>query len=457
MGATTSKAKGKIVKKHGSRKLYCDFFYLGKRIERSLGLDDTSEGHKKADAWLEKVLTNINAGTFKFAEAFPGASEKEKDYFTRLEGWIYKPAPEQIKFGDFLDSWIKTDLAQMPHTTRVDYYSSINPWIRPFFSECTFFQINRSIVDRFIRGLVHKQTEEEIKVGIAPEPFGEKRIDNILAHLRHIWERACRDNHWELPSPFPPPKKRTTTSYQGERPAGEITSIVITEEDLRHNAARELEADRLPLRFEEWVRVYEHLDPWCRPIAVLMLLTGMIPSELAGICEGHLVKGYIHVRQVVSRGMLYKRTKTAYRDRDIRITQHIQTALDAIKGRSTGPFFITRESGKHFDHRFFWGKWSKAIKAAGIDYRVPYCLRHTFTAWCLCIGTDMNKLVDLLGHGSKEMVYNVYGKYVQGLEVDKEKILDFFGEDFLCPSSNEIAPNSAKVPAKEGGFFHTST
>lgn len=43
----------------------------------------------------------------------------------------------------------------------------------------------------------------------------------------------------------------------------------------------------------------------------------------------------------------------------------------------------------------------------------------------------MNKLVRLMGHGSKKMVYEVYGEYIDGLEEDACKILEYFGRDFL--------------------------
>ena len=36
-----------------------------------------------------------------------------------------------------------------------------------------------------------------------------------------------------------------------------------------------------------------------------------------------------------------------------------------------------------------------------------------------------------MGHGSKEMVYEVYGNYVEGLETDAGKIFGYFGKDFL--------------------------
>lgn len=65
--------------------------------------------------------------------------------------------------------------------------------------------------------------------------------------------------------------------------------------------------------------------------------------------------------------------------------------------------------------------------------KVPYSLRHTFAAWSLTIGIDMNKLVRLMGHGSKKMVYEVYGDYIEGLEEDFWKILEYFGRDFIEP------------------------
>ena len=44
---------------------------------------------------------------------------------------------------------------------------------------------------------------------------------------------------------------------------------------------------------------------------------------------------------------------------------------------------------------------------------------------------DPNRLVNLMGHGSKKMIYEVYGNYVEGLEMDAGKISDYFGKDFI--------------------------
>ncbi|WP_156912175.1 hypothetical protein [Citrifermentans bremense] len=39
-------------------------------------------------------------------------------------------------------------------------------------------------------------------------------------------------------------------------------------------------------------------------------------------------------------------------------------------------------------------------------------------------------LVNLMGHASKQMIYELYGRYVEGLEQDRLKILAYFGRDF---------------------------
>jgi integrase len=68
-----------------------------------------------------------------------------------------------------------------------------------------------------------------------------------------------------------------------------------------------------------------------------------------------------------------------------------------------------------------------------ITDKVPYSLRHSFAAWSLTLRIDPNRLVRLMGHGSKKMVYEVYGDYIEGLEEDFWKILDYFGRDFVEP------------------------
>jgi integrase len=48
-------------------------------------------------------------------------------------------------------------------------------------------------------------------------------------------------------------------------------------------------------------------------------------------------------------------------------------------------------------------------------------------------------MVRLLGHGSKKMVYDVYGNYVDGLENDVWDIANYFGRDFITVKNKPLS------------------
>lgn len=50
------------------------------------------------------------------------------------------------------------------------------------------------------------------------------------------------------------------------------------------------------------------------------------------------------------------------------------------------------------------------------------------------------KLVSLMGHSSKQMVYQVYGDYVEDLEDDVDDIIQYFGKDFLIKPGKKKSP-----------------
>jgi len=66
-------------------------------------------------------------------------------------------------------------------------------------------------------------------------------------------------------------------------------------------------------------------------------------------------------------------------------------------------------------------------------------MRHSFAAWAMTLRIDMLRLVALMGHRDKKMVFEVYGNYVEGLEQDVIKILDYFGKDFIAPEVKQHA------------------
>lgn len=109
--------------------------------------------------------------------------------------------------------------------------------------------------------------------------------------------------------------------------------------------------------------------------------------------------------------------KTEYRERRIPVTAAIREILDYVSERATGDYLFTMENDMTFTaERFQRRVWVKALELAGVTYRKPYTTRHTFAAWALTIRTDQNRLVNLMGHATKKIIYEVYGRYVEGLK-----------------------------------------
>ena len=171
-----------------------------------------------------------------------------------------------------------------------------------------------------------------------------------------------------------------------------------------------------------------------------MLLTGMINSEKAGLRKSDVKPDYILVQHTIVRGQEHATPKTLYRIRKIPITQAIRQRLDVLLERSTGERLVTTKSGAMFrPSTFLKDVWTKAANASGITGKVPYSLRHSFAAWALTLRIDPNRLVRLMGHGSKKMIYEVYGDYIEGLEEDFWEILEYFGRDFAQPKMKQSA------------------
>lgn len=415
---TLCRGEGHIVNKTGSRRLYFDFTYFGERVEISTGMLDTPENRKKAILRLMGFREKIDNGTFKFNEAFPRASPRLKALFSAKEGTVVTAIPQHVKFSEFIPLWYEDVWSLFESDNKKhDYRQVIDGWILPFFKDRSFYDVNSSVIGEFIRSMVvRKKGKNEGK------PLRRGSIRNILIPLQTVWDNACDKYRWDLPSPF--------TKVKAQMPQEDPEDDAPYVED----AFNTVVGDRAVLRFDEFMQYLNHMDPWYQPIAELWVMTGMIPSELAGVTTYHLHGGYLYVRRAISRGIEKRTLKTKYRRRRIKITGSIQRVIDVLLARiGDGKKLVTLKGGKPLTAASFHNAWVKAETKANLPHhRVPYCLRHTFAAWALTIGIDKNRLVSLMGHGSKQMVYDVYGNYVEGLENDRYKILAYVGKDFIA-------------------------
>jgi integrase len=402
-----SGSTGSIIRKKGSKKLYFSFPYHEVRVVKSTRLNDTPQNQVKAREWLDRQMEKIAKGTFIFAKAFPDASEKEKAFHAAREGWEYKPEPHNVLFGDYVGIWLNKMMANCPSdNTKRDYRQIIGDRLLPELGGKTFYQINGVLLKDFLSTLKWRTGKNKGR------RLSEARIRNIISPLRVIWSEACEENRWDLRDPF---------------------------KFLAKHIPKDRKKHPVVLRFDEWLKIIENMRPYYRAIAELMIMTGMIGSEIAGLRRQDIVDGHMLVQNSIVRGHEKDDLKTTFRNRKIVITDAIRRPLEVAAARSESEYIFSMKSGRQFDvDSFRKNVWTPALKKAGMEYKVPYTTRHTFCAWSLAVGMDPNRLVSLMGHGSKKMVYEVYGNYVEGLEKDADKILTYFGTDFI--GKKEAAP-----------------
>ena len=402
---------GAIKRRKISEKLYVDFYYFGVRITKSTGLDDTPQNREKVRSFLDKSMQKIENRTFKFAEAFPGATRKEKKFFSELEGQQFHPEPQHVNFGEYAKAWMKKVIPTFESPTkRNDYESALNSRILPYFRKKNFYQITSMELQEFATSMKKKSGKDKGK------PLARQRIQNILIPLRRIWEDAADQHRWNIRNPF-----ETINKHLPSKPRKRNNKV---------------------FRFYEWQVFIAHAPAFFRPHLEFLIMTGLSASELAGLRKEDVSEKAITLNRSIVLGKEKERLKNDYRFRRIPLTESIRQLVQQVQILTpNSPYLFPMENGKAFDGNSFRKiVWNKALDGSQSAYKTPYSTRHTFCAWALTIGMNPMKLVNLMGHSSKQMVYQVYGEYVEDLEDDVEDIINYFGADFLIKPAKKLTP-----------------
>ncbi|UPU37512.1 tyrosine-type recombinase/integrase [Geomonas paludis] len=410
ISSSSGDSAGCLVVKPGSGRLYVDFYRGTLRSEISTGLSDSAKNRRQASAKLTTVLDAIERGTFCFEEVFSEASLKLKTAHARLDHRSYAPPPDTITLKEYVDGakggkagWRERILANYPSESKqIDYNQALDDRILTHFGAMNFREINGVALEVFVNTLTWRTTK---RVG---KPLSSSRKRNILTVLNAVLQAARVEYDWKIPDPF---------DYL------EAKKNAVPKRVKRYPAV---------FRYGTWQALLAAMPLFYRPIAELFLLTGMIGSEVAGLRKKDIVGGFLNVCNGRVKEREKEKLKNEFRPRRIPITDALRRVLDVLVGRSTSDYVVEMHDGELYSHiRFKDNVWESAFKKAGIPYTRPYDIRHTYAAWSMTLRMDLNKLERLMGHNSKQMLYETYGKYVQGLEEDVEKILEYMGPDFL--------------------------
>jgi integrase len=113
------------------------------------------------------------------------------------------------------------------------------------------------------------------------------------------------------------------------------------------------------------------------------------------------------------------------RERRVDVSQQLAKALVAhrdrlqvealTRGQELGPWVFPGASGEPVMNQVFSARvWAPVLKAAGVRYRNPHVLRHSFARLLLAQGESLAYVRDQLGHASIRLTVDLYGHLVPG-------------------------------------------
>jgi integrase len=119
--------------------------------------------------------------------------------------------------------------------------------------------------------------------------------------------------------------------------------------------------------------------------------------------------------------------------------QSLQEAEAAVRGRELALWvFPTPEGGVRAQHVFRRFVWTKILKQAGLRYRKPHTLRHTYASLLIQAGEPLTYVQQQLGHHSAAFTLAVYGHFIP--RADHRAVDRLDDATFRNPSATSTTP-----------------
>jgi len=273
---------------------------------------------------------------------------------------------EHMNFKEYVNQFVETESPDWTVTTARDYTEIINRLLLPAFGEMEIEDIKRPHIKKFQNDLRARE-------------LSPATINKYMAVLRVIMKTAMEDE-------------------------------VITVNPCKTVSRVESEAsDIKPLSLSELKRVIAAADDYIRPLFITLAFTGMRHGEAFALRweDVDLGAGVIRITRNRVRGN-EKTPKTKAGKRTIEILAPVRQALEALE-RKSEYVFLTAE-GKPYN-RPIDRQWRRACERAGVEYRRPYEMRHSYATLCLSRGVPINHLSHVLGHSNPAITGQIYARY----------------------------------------------
>lgn len=382
---------GSVRVRSDSQLLFLDFRVRDQRCREQTALPDTPANRKRLQKVLDRIESEIAAGTFNYRQFFPNSRQADRlEQASRRSGPAADvivqtqadTAPVTPLLRDFADTWYAEKEVEWRRSHKTSIRRELDCNLIPEFGDREVGQIFKADVLAF-RAKLAKVTAKGKQT-----PLTAARINKMLNPLRQILNEAA--DRFDFRTPFA---------------------------NIKQLRIKRIDVD--PFTLDEVRTLLETIRPDFRPYFTVRFFTGMRTGEIDGLQWKYVdfERRLILVRETIVAGE-EEYTKTDGSQRDIQMSQLVYDALREQEHgtRALSKFVFCNREGKPLDYKNVTNRvWKPLLRHLGFKIRRPYQCRHTAATLWLASGEAPEWIARQLGHTTTEMLFRVYSRYVPNL------------------------------------------
>jgi integrase len=347
---------------------YC-FLPNGKRVRcrESTGLRDNQENRKVIQAKDRAIRYELKHGRFEYLRFFPHGAKAP----------MFRPFTSGLTLGEWWPQWIEVKSLR-PSSYRT-WQSSFRSHIGPHFGHMGLGEIDQFAVMAFRKTLEDK--------GLVPVGINNRIIKPLCGCLLEAKRRGMISTY-----PCEGLKKLT-----------------------------ESPADIDPFSFEElqaFLTFLEKRYPMYYDLVFIWSRTGLRPGEVRALRWKNVdyFNQKLLVRGTRDRGQEGP-PKTTHSVRDVDLRPPVIVALKRQEARTLliGEHVFLNERQRPWDGVNMLKKFTHLLRLAGLKYRPPKHLRHTFATLHLAAGENITWVSQMMGHSNAQMTWARYNRFLPNL------------------------------------------
>ena len=350
------------------------FTYQGKRCREKIKLKPTPANLKRAERHRAAILDAIEKGSFDYATTFPDSKN----------GPLFNDQPgAAITLERFLTDWWRAEEKELKASTRIVDQRILFNQIIPEFGNLALTDLKWHMIRDWAKS----------------QGWSRKTQNNKLSILRRALNEAVEQ---ELIHHHP------------------MANKVIRRRKSRAESAAKSKSKIDPFSHEERTALINTANGQLKNLVQFGFWTGLRLSELFALNWGNVdwINKRIYVEGALTQAAKYiESTKTEAGERTVYL---LLPALDALKAQKEYTFLQGDEVFQNPHTRKRWTgdmalrtrQWKTLCKRAGVRYRPPGQMRHTFASMTLMVGEPPQWVAAQMGHTDWTFTARVYYRWI---------------------------------------------